>query len=88
MIDELAHGTSWAVLLCYSNFKISIYDGSKLALAREAESRKHSQVLEPRWNKRCGYAIHHCEENIGIHIEIGAGQLSFPLISATTSLVY
>jgi hypothetical protein len=38
-----------------------------LALAREAESRKHSQVLEQEMR-----ICNTCEENIGIHKEIGA----------------
>jgi hypothetical protein len=39
----------------------------KLALAREAESREHSQVLEQEMR-----ICNTCEENIGIHKEIGA----------------
>jgi hypothetical protein len=38
-----------------------------LALAREAESRKHCQVLEQEMQ-----ICNTCEENIGIHKEVGA----------------
>jgi hypothetical protein len=30
-MDELADGTSSAVLLCYSNFRISMYDASEFS---------------------------------------------------------
>jgi hypothetical protein len=52
-----------------------------LALAREAESRKHSQVLEQEMR-----ICNTCEENIGIHMmKLVPEQRSFPLISATLS---
>jgi hypothetical protein len=61
MKDEL---TRWGVLLCFqSNFRIHIMCTMVLnaALAREAESCKHFQMLG---DKRCEYAtMHKCGTN-------------------------
>jgi hypothetical protein len=35
--EELAHGTSWAILLCFSNFKIGMYDGCKISTCRRSQ---------------------------------------------------
>jgi hypothetical protein len=84
MKDELAHGTSWAVLLCYSNFRISLYDGSKSSSDLHEKLRVAS-ILKC-WNKRCRYAIH-AKRTLASSKELVPEQCSFPLILATMSLV-
>jgi hypothetical protein len=55
MKDELAHGTSWATLLCFSNFIMSMHDGfesSTCMRSRKSEvfSNAGSRDLDVQYN--------------------------------------
>jgi hypothetical protein len=76
MKEELAHGTSWAILLCFSNFRISMYDGCNFSTC----TRSGELQAFPSAGTREADMQHIYEENIVIQKESGARLTTFSSI--------